>query len=216
MKVRFLCSLSAIALLAVLVGCTAGVQGSRVDGTGNSMVSDVTATPSLCPPEQSFARSANGESDMAPPYEQIRWTVQCIVKANRPVTQQQSKDLYEYQQSLAGKKVVGWQGWVLGVTPAKVDIEAVRKSRDPDFDPVPTAWITVDDPTGKPLSERLFHQILLFGLSQEQAEQLRAWTDPLGPEIPWQIIEFDGEIVSVDSYDSVNVLVSGMRADIGP
>ncbi len=103
-----------------------------------------------------------------------------------PLTQEEQREIAAYQESLIGKRIDEWVGWTSSITPAKELAEADQHNF--------TMWMNMDNPStekGIPYTE-----VMLHGLSREQAEQFEAWS--MNPDInKTNKVVFSGTIYGV-------------------
>jgi hypothetical protein len=215
-RTYLICVLTLIVLVVSVLSCASRLSDDQASNTSDDAGLGFTPTPLACPTIEPLPPIGSGDSGMAPSFEEIRYKVKCILQGNRPWSQQQVRDVTLFQQSIIGRRVEDWQGWVLGVTPVKADVEVIKNTRDPNYAPSLHVWVSMDDPATRINSNRLTSDVMLFGVSQDQASSIRAWNDPLNTENPWQKVWFDGEIINVSAYDYVDVLITDIQADTTP
>src|SRR5450759_5945101 len=86
----------------------------------------IDASPTTIPV---LASVSAGTGEIAPPYEEIRATLLALRgDTTLPITQEESRQIAAFQESLVGKRIEGWVGWTSSITPAKELAEADQHS----------------------------------------------------------------------------------------
>ena len=124
----------------------------------------IDASPTTIP---ALASVSAGTGEFAPPYEEIRATIFALIGDPKlTTTPEERKRIVTYQESLKGKRIEGWVGWTATISPPKELAETDQQ----DF----TMWVNMDDPSI--VNVHQYTEVLLSGLSREQAEQFEAWS----------------------------------------
>jgi hypothetical protein len=129
----------------------------------------IDASPTTLPAQ---ASASAGAKEIAPSYEEIRATILALMGDPKlTTTPEERKRIVTYQESLKGKRIEGWVGWTGTISPPKELAEADQHNF--------TMWVSMDDLNIE--NEHQYTEVLLSGLSREQAEQFEAWS--MNPDI---------------------------------
>jgi hypothetical protein len=155
----------------------------------------IDASPTTIPAQ---ASTNAGAEEIAPSYEEIRATILALMgDPELTTTPEERKQIAVYQESLKGKRIEGWVGWTGTISPPK----ELAGADQHNF----TMWVSMDDPNIE--NEHRYTEVLLSGLSREQAEQFEAWSmNPDSKKINKVI--FSGTIDSVIGTVTVTASVT--------
>jgi hypothetical protein len=180
-------------LVFILIGCGYGPKAQSIPPTSQPTALANRVAPSIP------CNARSGLADVVPPYKDIQETIEHILVGSadlsKGVSNEQKQKLKQYSESLKGKKVENWCGWVGDVTPNE---EVYSSIYNPVY-PYPfSVWILMSRSSfheGKPP----FTEVVLGDVPNEEVDKLYVWHDwTRGLDANLQKVMFSGIVTDVD------------------
>ncbi len=167
------------------------------------MLTGCDETPPV--PKGTPALSTPIESDLAPPYEEIKQRVNTIIAdavanytpppyhvPHRDLPLVQKREMDDFLAHVEGKKVRGWRGWAA----------IIDTGGPPDAPPKYSVFIYMVKPE---IGGDYQHNVDIFDVPSEQVQKLWLWKDGYKPDGPWQQVIFSGTVYGVTLDGQVNI-----------
>jgi hypothetical protein len=189
-----------IGILFVVYGCISVAESSK--DKVNTSFTAFAAGGDGCSAETENSPGDATDSAGAPSYKEILETTNRIVAGKERLSEAQTMELEAFYESLRGKRIQSWCGWVSSVFPDEKFFSTIQKP----VDQYPfRVSISMNDPK-KGLGEG---SVTIEPVYHEQVSHLNIWHNPLTPEnideLTYQKVVFTGTVVYVVAYNHLAI-----------